>query len=383
MSKLPLAVDTENNTWNNGAPFDGRFKGVCHSWASEGDSGAAPNNPDSLRTLEAKIASAAVLVFFNGKYDLHVLRKLGVRWGDIPLWDCQIGEFILSNQTWRYPSLNESAMKYGLGSKIDIIAETYWKNGIQTEDIPWLELQEYAIQDAQLTLKLYNKQMETMTPSQKRLCRLQCMDLAILEEMEWNGLKFDQELCNRRAEDLEKQISEITSELSGIYPDVPINFGSGDQLSAFLYGGTIVVEGKEHVGFFKTGPRAGEPKYKNIEIKHELPRLVEPLRGSELKKPGFYATGADVLLKLRPNRKTKSILGLIQRQVRLDSLLTKTYRGLVKANTVGNWDHGWLHGQFNQCVAATGRLSSSNPNLQNLDGEAQDIFVTRFNDDDA
>lgn len=380
-----LSIDTENNTYNNGAPFDRRFKNVCWSWASDnGESGALQTSPESLERLAELILQAKLLVFFNGKYDLHVLRKLGVKWGDgTTLWDCQIGEFILSNQTWRYPSLNESCTKYGLGTKIDIIAETYWKNGIQTEDIPWQELQEYAIQDAQLTLKLYNKQMEIMTPSQKRLCRLQCMDLEILEEMEWNGLKFDQEMCNRRAEDLEKQISEITTELSGIYPDVPINFGSGDQLSAFLYGGTITVEGKEHIGFFKTGPRAGEPKYKNIEIYHELPRLVEPLRGSELKKPGFYATGADVLLKLRPNRKTKGILALIQRQVRLDSLLTKTYRGLVKANTVGNWERGWLHGQFNQCVAATGRLSSSNPNLQNLDGEAQDIFVTRFNDDDA
>src|SRR5574337_515001 len=137
---MVLAVDTENNTYNIGAPFDGRFKGVCHSWADEGGSGAHQNNPDSLAQLGERIERSSVLVGFNLKYDLHVLRKLGVtQWmrDDQRFWDCQIAEFIRSNQTWKYPSLDESCSKYGLGKKIDVIAENYWKNQIQTEDIPW------------------------------------------------------------------------------------------------------------------------------------------------------------------------------------------------------------------------------------------------------
>jgi DNA polymerase I-like protein with 3'-5' exonuclease and polymerase domains len=209
------------------------------------------------------------------------------------------------------------------------------------------------------------------------------MDLMILEEMEWNGIKFDQELCEKRAKEIEEEIRSITDELSGIYPGVPINFGSGDHLSAFLYGGTIKGEAKEHIGFYKTGERAGQPKYKNVEILHELPRLVDPLRGSELKKPGFFATNADTLLKLRPRKDTKRIIEKIQRIARLEALLTKTYRGLINANSNGFWEPSWLHGQFNQCVAATGRLSSSNPNLQNLDSAAQDIFVSRYVDNSS
>jgi DNA polymerase I-like protein with 3'-5' exonuclease and polymerase domains len=375
-----LAIDTENNTWNKGNPFDRRFKNICYSWASSKDTGAAKTDENSIAELANRVGQADILVGFNFKYDLHVLRKLGVDWGDKPIWCCQVAEFILSNQTWRYPSLDESCARYGLGTKIDVIAEKYWKNGIQTEDIPWNELAEYAEQDARLTLSLYQRQQECMSPQQKRLCRLQCMDLLILEEMEWNGIRFDHEVCDKRAQEIEQEIKQITDELSGIYPGIPINFGSGDQLSAFLYGGTITTEGQEHIGFFKTGERAGQPKYKKVEIGHELPRLVEPLRGSELKKPGVFATNADTLLKLRPRGATKRIIELIQRQVRLDSLLTKTYRGLLNANVNGNWEQGMLHGQFNQCVAQTGRLSSSNPNLQNLDGAAQDIFISRFND---
>lgn len=376
-----LALDTENNTWNKGAPFDRRFKNICYSYADERNSGAEITTPESIERLRGRITEAGILVGFNFKYDLHVFRKHAGLWDviqDKQVWCCQIAEFILSNQTWKYPSLNESATKYQIGSKIDIIAEKYWKNGIQTEDIPWEELKEYATQDAILTLKLYEAQQQCMSASQKRLCRLQCMDLLILEEMEWNGIKFDEDLCNKRAEELKQEIQEITDKLASVYPGVPLNFNSGDDLSCFLYGGKVTETVKEHVGFYKTGLKAGQPKYQNKEIEHELPRLVEPLPRSELKKPGYFATNADTLLKLKPKGQSKWIVECIQKQTRLTTLLEKTYNGLLNSNRNGNWESGWLHGQFNQCVASTGRLSSSAPNLQNLDGAAQDIFITRY-----
>jgi DNA polymerase I-like protein with 3'-5' exonuclease and polymerase domains len=379
MSKA-LALDTESNTWNKGAPFDGRHKAVCYSWAVEGDAGASPFESDSIERLRSAIAGTGVVVGFNLKYDIHVLRKQGI---ELPegcrIWDCQLAEFILSNQQWKYPSLNEACAKYGLGSKVDVIAENYWNNGIQTEDIPWNELSEYATQDAILTLALYQKQDSIMTPSQKRLCRLMNLDLMILEEMEWNGIRFNEELCAQRSSEIKIKISEITRELSAVYPNVSINFGSGDQLSAFLYGGTIVEDGKEHIGFYKSGLKAGQPKFRNVEILHELPRLVEPLRGSELKKQGFYATNADTLLKLKANKATRHILDLVQQQTRLETLLSKTYEGLQRKRIEQNWEPGWLHGQFNQVTVATGRLSSSGPNLQNLDSAANDLFISRYN----
>lgn len=374
-----LAFDTENNTYNNGAPFDRRFTGVCHSWADEGGSGAARNSPDELARFEGRLRAADVLVGFNIKYDLHVLRQLGVNgWEDRRIWDCQLAEFVISNQTWKYPSLKETAERYGLPMKLDVVATEYWANGIQTSEIPWETLAEYAVRDAELTLAIYHRQQDVMTPEQKRLTRLMCLDLLVLEEMEWNGIRFDDELCRSRAEKIKEEIREITTRLSGIYPDVPINFDSGDDLSAFLYGGQIVEERRVHAGFFKSGKKIGEPRYSIERITHELPRLVTPLRGSELKKKGYYATNADTLLKLKGTRKTKEIIELIQRQTRLQTLLSKTYEGLIKVNNVQNWEPGMLHGQFNQVTVATGRLSSSNPNLQNLDGEADDLFVSRY-----
>ena len=375
-----LAIDTENNTWNKGAPFDRRFKNICYSFADEQGASAEITTPESIASLQQRIDRARILVGFNLKYDLHVLRKLGVTFEGKVVWDCQLAEFLLSHQQWKYPSLNEACAKYGLGSKIDVIMQKYWNNGIQTEDIPWSELAPYASTDAALTLSLYQKQVGVMSDSQRRLSRLMNADLLILQEMEWNGIKFDEELCAKRSQEIKIKISEVNQELSGIYPNVPINFGSGDQLSAFLYGGTIVEEGKEHIGFFKSGIKAGQPKFKNVEILHELPRLVEPLRGTQLKKEGFYSTNADTLLKLRANKATRHILDLVQKQTRLETLLSKTYDGLIKKRIEQNWDEGWLHGQFNQVVATTGRLSSSGPNLQNLDAAANDLFISRYKD---
>lgn len=376
---IKLAIDTESNTYNTGAPFDSRFKSVCYSWATEGSSGASTWSESSLTYLRDSVEGCRVLIGFNLKYDLHVLRKHGITVGlDKRIWDCQLAEFVRSNQKLRYPSLEGALIEHNLGHKIDVVKEEYWKKGIQTEDVPWNILSEYARVDAEKTYQLYKHQLEVMTPDQIRLVWLMGMDLLILEEMEWNGLKFNEELCEDRANEITREIHEISEQLSRVYPDVPINFSSGDHLSAFLYGGSITEIRKEHIGFFKSGQRVGQPKYRNVEFKHELPRLVEPLPRSELKKEGFYATNADTLLKLKPSKKTRSIIDLIQRQTRLETLLSKTYHGLIKVRREQMWNPGELHGQFNQVTVSTGRLSSSQPNLQNIDSGAADLFISRF-----
>lgn len=207
-----------------------------------------------------------------------------------------------------------------------------------------------------------------------------CQDLLVLEEMEWNGQVFDEQLCLTRAEEIQQEIDKITNELNQVYPDIPINFNSGDQLSAFLYGGTIYEESKKHVGFY--GPKAqkaGQPKYENIIVEHVLPRLVEPLKGSNLKKDGYFKTDEGTLRKLK-GPAAKKFVGPLLRLSELDKLNSTYYRGLPKKNKEHNWPKGMIHGQFNQVVAQTGRLSSSNPNLQNFAGDILDVFISRYND---
>lgn len=369
-----LAIDTESTIWNKGNPYDSRNFLVCYSIASMGGYSSIKWDEKSIPNLQRLAGASDLLVGFNFKYDLHWLTKHGFK-VDKPIWDVQLAEFIISHQTHKFPSLNETCLKYGIPTKLDVVNKEYWEKGINTDEIPWNILQEYSAHDAKITLECYHEQLKVMTPAQVMLCKLQCMDLLVLQEMEANGLRFDEELCNERSQEVDEQIRDIQSKLSKFYPSVPINFASNDHLSAFLYGGQINETVKEHVGFFKTGDKKGQPKYQNKEIVHTLPRLYTPLQGSELQKEGMYATDEATLKKLKGK---KQVVELLLALAKLEKRNGTYYKGLPKLRQEMNWPKGLLHGQFNQCVASTGRLSSSRPNLQNFDSSLQDIFISIY-----
>jgi DNA polymerase-1 len=372
MSKI-LALDTETTIYNNGNPYDSRNKLVCYSWADYLGYGGA----ELWDGFSIDLRPYDLVVGFNFKFDLHWFEKEGVSFDGVEIWDVQIAEFIISCQTNRLPSLNDVCQKYGLPLKKDVVKTEYWDKGIDTDQIPWDILREYAAHDAWLTLQCYYQQIKEMTPAQIKLCKLQCQDLKILREMECNGVPFDENLCHTKSLELDDKISAINRELSQIYPNVPINFNSSDQLSAFLYGGTIKEDGKEHIGFYKTGERAGQPKYKNIIIEHQLPRLYKPIPNTEMAKEGIYSTNEGVLKKLKGK---KGIIDKILELSKLEKMNGTYYKGLVKLRQEMNWEPGVLHGNFNQTIAATGRLSSNKPNLQNFASELQDVFVSRYDD---
>ena len=373
-----LSLDVETSIHNKGNPYDSRNKLVCYSGCSNyNEPWAELWTNDTSSYLNEYLLDIDLVVGFNFKFDSHWLTKNELDLSKVKVWDVQIAEFILSCQTNRFPSLNDTCIKYGIPVKEDIVKTQYWDKGIDTADIPWEILSSYAAHDASITLQCYHAQIKLMTPQQIKLCQLQCQDMMILMEMEQNGLPFDEELCQLRAVELDDKISTINTELTQIYPTVPINFGSNDHLSAFLYGGVVKEDGKEHIGFFKSGVKAGQPKYKNIVIEHQLPRLYQPLKGSEMAKEGNFATDEGTLRKLKGK---KGVLDRILELSKLEKLNGTYYRGLTKLREEMHWEKGILHGQFNQTTAISGRLSSSKPNLQNFATELQDIFISRYND---
>lgn len=373
-----LTSDFEVTTSNKGNPFDQTNKAVCL--------GLKDNDEDAWCdfTLDSSIQNYCnpdvwdLYVFFNAKFDLHWYRRLGFKLPN-KIWCCQVAEFLLSGQKERYPSLDATAQRYGLGTKEDEVKLHYWDKGIDTDAIPQDILSTYCCQDVSLTYQIYLKQLEQFKAQPKlyKLFKLMCQDLLVLEEMEWNGLVYDKQLCEERSINIGKEIAAIQEQLHHVYPELAINFGSGDQLSAWLYGGSIYSEDKEHIGFFKTGAHKGEPKYKNVIRETVLPRLVEPLKNSELKKEGYYATDEATLQKLK-GPAAKKYVGPLLKLAELQKLDSTYYKGLPKKAKEMNWPEGKIHGQFNQVVAQTGRLSSSQPNLQNFSGDCLDIFITRF-----
>jgi DNA polymerase I-like protein with 3'-5' exonuclease and polymerase domains len=348
------------------------------------------NAIDFLAELRAYLQQAKLVVGFNVKFDLNWIRRYGL----VPperarIWDCQIAEFILRGQRGSMPSLNEALSRFDLGQKDDKVAE-YWDLGIDTDEIPVDELRFYGNLDVELTYKLYLKQQEVMTEKQARLCTVMGLDLLVLADMEWNGVKFDKELCGRKAEETAKELKVITDELLKFAPTPSINLDSGHQLSCLLYGGAFELTTVDHVTeeVYKSGKKKGERYEKNhyVTESFKLPPIFTPIKGSKTllvsRADGIeypvYATGEDVLKQLKkPTRHHKKIIGLLLRRAELAKLMD-TYYGKIPEFLVKMEWGDYLHGQYNQCVAATGRLSSSAPNMQNFSGDVDQLLVSRF-----
>jgi DNA polymerase I-like protein with 3'-5' exonuclease and polymerase domains len=380
MTNEVLSLDTEITFSNKGSPYDKTNKLVCYSWAESEASSAVRKTDSEFDEFTRKVANCSRLVLFNAKFDLAWCLNEGLDLRDKNIWDVQLAEFILSRQTNVFPSLEGVAQKYGLGHKIDVVKSQYWEKGINTDEIPWEVLKEYAEQDAVLTLKAYHCQLEEFKdkPNMLKLFRLQCNDLLILLEMERNGLVFSPEIAEAKGKELESQLQKLQQKLGSLYPDVQINFGSPDQLSCFLYGGSFELSDRVVDGVYKTGSKKGEPRYRIERREVILPRLFEPLKGSERDKEGYYGTSIPILKSLSTTRKNSWIIDALLEVSRIEKLLSTYYIGLLKINKKMNWEPNVLHGQYNQVRVATGRLSSSNPNLQNLSGDALEMFPTRF-----
>jgi len=222
-----LVFDTETTTKNKGSPWTISNK-LCYIGAWDGNKryndydieyGSHPYG-SILCEFRNNFSSAALIIGFNLKFDLHWIRRYGVELTTQKLWDCQVAHFLITGMINRYPSLNEVAEYYKLGAKLDKIKE-YWDSGIDTPDIPEDELREYLKQDVSLTFQVYEKQKEffNKNPALYRLFTMQMYDEVILAEMEWNGLLLNKDGIETQAEVLEQEIEELNKKLYSIFVD--------------------------------------------------------------------------------------------------------------------------------------------------------------------
>lgn len=347
---------------------------MCVSYTDGREHHVIRPEPSSLSLFQEKINQCERIIGFNLKFDLHWLRRIGVTWDKKRVYDAQSAEFILSGQTHKFPALDDVAFKYLNERKIDEV-KALWDQGVQTTDIPWETLAAYAAKDVDLTLSVARKQEAATTGPLKKLISLVNQDLLVLEEMEWNGLKFDRGLSIHKAQELEIKIAELQWK-HNVFHNIPnFNWGSNDHLSALLYGGKVKEVVKVPVGHYKTGAKVGQVKFKNEEKVHILPRIFKPPKGSEAAKEGVFSTDENTLLSLKGGNKEllDDLLTIRKMQKEINTYLY----GLPKKQDEGGYTD-YIYGQFNQCIAATGRLSSSNPNLQNLSEESGRCLVTRF-----
>lgn len=382
-----LVLDTEATTHKKGNPFSERNKlcavGLHNNSITSLYDIEHSESPygQKLHAVQRLLSNVKLLVGFNIKYDLHWLRRYGIDFSHCMVWDCQLVEFILANQSTPYPSLDESCTKYSLGNKLDVVNSEYWSRGLNTTDVPWDTLSRYLDQDLVLTHRLYLRQLEVLPKSKWTLVNLHHQDLLVLQEMEYNGTKFDWPVIRKNAEETAGKLQEIDKKIKEVAEWEHFNANSPEHVSALLYGGSLEVSvGTPEERTYKSGKLSGQTYTRNRWETHtkRYPRLIQPVKGSDTAKENVWSVDSKVLRRIRGNKTVRSILSILDSQADFNKLQSTYYLGLPELVEEYDWKTGFVHGQLNQCVVRTGRLSSNAPNMQNLDGRLKETIVSRF-----
>lgn len=201
--------------------------------------------------------------------------------------------------------------------------------------------------------------------------------------MEWNGMPYDVEGALAEAKDLQQSSDELLREFRSVIDKDFVSITSGDDVSVILYGGIIEEIFSVPIGHFKSGPRKGEIKYGKETLEHNFPRLVAPIKDTETAKnkagkKATWSVAEDVLKKLKAKGDAKKIINIILEYRGLEKLRNTYLEGWADLIEKKHWEPGMIHGNLNQCVTITGRLSSDSPNMQNPSKAVKKFLITRY-----
>ena len=260
----------------------------------------------------------------NLKYDMSVLARAGVTLAGIE-FDTMLESYVLDSTATRH-DMDSLALKY-LGHRTIHFEDIAGKGAKQLtfNQIPVEEAGPYAAEDADVTLRLHRALRPRLEehPSLAALCDTVEVPLVpVLSRVERNGVRIDVRRLNQHSAELADRMREI--ELAAHdRAGGPFNLGSAKQIRTILYEDLgLPVRAKTPKG----QPSTAESVLQELAFEHELPRLI---------------------LEHRAMSKLKS-----------------TYTDALPACV--NPVTGRVHTSYHQAVASTGRLSSSDPNLQNI-----------------
>lgn len=280
----------------------------------------------------------------NLKYDILLLSRYDV---DVKgeFFDTMLAHYLIDPDTrHNMDYLSETYLNYTPVSITDLIGGK-GKNQGNMRDVDVELVKEYASEDADITLQLKNKLAPLLeeTSTIELAQKVEFPLLKVLADVERNGVKVDVDTLKQFSKEIEKDVKVLEQQ---IYEKagVTFNIASPKQLGEVLFDKLQL-----------------DPKAKKT-------------------KTGQYKTGEDVLLALANKSDiVQDILDFRQLQ-KLKSTYVDALPNLINPNT------GLIHTSYNQAVAATGRLSSTNPNLQNIPirtergREVRKAFISRNED---
>jgi DNA polymerase I len=257
----------------------------------------------------------------NGKYDIAVLRSLGIEVKNF-YFDTMLASYILDpDQKHNMDDLSEKYLNYSPISISTLIGEK--KDPAKIFEAEVTSLSNYAAEDADVTYRLYEKLDRELKKEgiEKVGYDIEFPLVPVLQEMENEGVKIDVAALRSFSKDLQILIDNYTSE---IYRSAgsEFNINSPKQLQEILFTKLNLETGRKTKTGFSTDARALE----NLRGEHEIIEHILNFRQASKLKSSY----ADALPNII-NKKT-----------------------------------GRIHTTFNQTIASTGRLSSIDPNLQNI-----------------
>ena len=266
----------------------------------------------------------------NIKYDLEVLRNYNIHLSG-PMWDTMIAHYLIQPELHHNMDYMAEVYLNYQTVHIDELIGPKGKNQRSMRELQPSEVYEYACEDADITLQLKEK----LEPELKRLeCERLFYDIEmplmpVLAEMEMNGVCLDTASLNETSKAFTDRMNEI------------------EQRIYELAGQSFNIASPKQVG----------------EILFDKLKIVEKAKKT---KTGQYVTSEEVLMQLK--NKHEIVADILEHRG-LKKLIGTYIDALPK---LINPRTGHIHTSFNQTITATGRLSSSDPNLQNIPIRGED-----------
>ncbi|HEA29956.1 MAG TPA: DNA polymerase I [Leeuwenhoekiella sp.] len=327
MKQESVCFDTETTGLD---PITAELVGIAFSWEKgKGFYLPFPEEKEKAQELIEQLrpffeAESIEKIGQNLKYDIKVLDKYNIRLNG-KLFDTMLAHYLINpDMRHNMDILAETYLNYTPVSIEELIGKK-GKNQKNMRDVPLEKQTEYAVEDADITFQLkkhFEKEL-TEAQTQKLFDEIEIPLVQVLADMELEGINLDQKFLNSLAEELNADILSLEQK---IYEEagVEFNIGSPKQLGEILF---------------------------------DTLKLVDKPKKT---RTGQYSTAEDVLSYLAPKHE------IIQHVL--------DYRGLskLKSTYIDALPHqvesstGRVHTDYMQTVAATGRLSSNNPNLQNI-----------------
>ncbi|MBU2974336.1 DNA polymerase I [Zobellia sp. B3R18] len=327
MKQTSVCFDTETTSLN---PLEAQLVGIAFSWeATKGYYIPFPENKEEAQELIEILrpffeSETIEKIGQNLKYDIKVLNKYNIKVKGM-FFDTMLAHYLINpDMRHNMDVLSETYLNYTPISITELIGKK-GKNQLNMRDVPLEKQTEYAVEDADITFQLAQHFRPELAEAKTDILfkDIEVPLLRVLADMELEGINLDKKFLNSLSEDLNNDIKNLEEKIYEAAGE-EFNIGSPKQLGEILFSKMKLVD---------------KPKKT---------------------KTGQFSTAEDVLSYLAKDHEIIQNVLDYRGLAKLKSTYVDALPEQVEPTT------GRVHTDYMQTVAATGRLSSNNPNLQNI-----------------